>query len=584
MPGFTAQNAADPGADEIRAALDHMAASEAFRGSPQLIAFLRYVVEATLRGEQDRIKGYTIALEALGRGDDFDPQSDPIVRVEATRLRRAIARYYDNGGKHDPVQIELPLGSYVPAFRRGPVPQPLAALPLRQLATERRPFDWSAAGWRSLSAGLALVALGAGTYAALDFWFDFNTPRPHELLLLPAHLLSSPSPPRGSVYPLVYVGAFQAAGKSGAVRPPSDELRDKLRDALARFDAIQVLADAPQASSYYQLSASAEYDNDGLNVLTARLIDTADGSIAYSKTFSRDNRDGSDDDNVRDQDAIAREIAADLAQPYGIIQTHERAKEGSDEAQYRCLLDAFDYWRSFAPQQHLRARGCLEHATETNPGFALGYAALAPLILEEYRNGVNVTAGQPPALQRALQAARRAVELKPGSARAHQALADVQFARGDYPLAIEAGERALKLNPYDPAILAGYGGMLVSLGEQDRGARMVRQAADTLMVRPVWHDFLLFLAAYLADNSAGATRHAAQITSNDYPLGLVAHALIAAQRGEAELARQWLDRLAAIRPAWRRDCRGELEKYFPAAAIIDRIERDIGQIRAIPGG
>ena len=71
-----------------------MAASEAFRGSPQLVAFLRYVVEATLRGEHDRIKGYTIAVEALGRAEDFDPQSDPIVRVEATRLRRAINRYY----------------------------------------------------------------------------------------------------------------------------------------------------------------------------------------------------------------------------------------------------------------------------------------------------------------------------------------------------------------------------------------------------------------------------------------------------------------------------------------------------------
>src|SRR2546423_12591320 len=118
MPILTAQIDACPNADEIRAALGHMAASEAFRGSPQLVAFLRYVVEATLRGEQDRIKGYTIAVESLGRGDDFNPQSDPIVRVEATRLRRALNRYYDNGGKQDAVRIDLPPGSYVPLFRR----------------------------------------------------------------------------------------------------------------------------------------------------------------------------------------------------------------------------------------------------------------------------------------------------------------------------------------------------------------------------------------------------------------------------------------------------------------------------------
>ena len=106
MLGLNARDC--PNTDEIRAALEHMAASEAFRGSPQLVAFLRYVVEETLRGASDRIKGYTIAVEALGRAENFDPQLDPIVRVEAMRLRRALARYYANGGKNDPVLIDLP--------------------------------------------------------------------------------------------------------------------------------------------------------------------------------------------------------------------------------------------------------------------------------------------------------------------------------------------------------------------------------------------------------------------------------------------------------------------------------------------
>src|SRR6185312_2890509 len=90
MPVLGAQADNPVGDSEIRVVLERMAASEAFRGSPQLIAFLRYVVEATLDGHADRIKGYTIATEALGRTPDFDPQSDPIVRVEATRLRRAL--------------------------------------------------------------------------------------------------------------------------------------------------------------------------------------------------------------------------------------------------------------------------------------------------------------------------------------------------------------------------------------------------------------------------------------------------------------------------------------------------------------
>jgi len=118
MPDANIRDDERPTIDEVRAALERIAGSEAFRACPQLVAFLRYVVEATLRGGQDRIKGYTIAVEALGRGDDFDPQDDPIVRVEAMRLRRALQRYYANGGSDDVLRIELPLGSYVPVFRR----------------------------------------------------------------------------------------------------------------------------------------------------------------------------------------------------------------------------------------------------------------------------------------------------------------------------------------------------------------------------------------------------------------------------------------------------------------------------------
>jgi hypothetical protein len=106
----------DPG--EVRAALATIAASRPFKTSPKLTSFLRFVVETTLAGEGRRLKGYTIGVEALGRGENFDPQADPIVRVEAVRLRRALAAYYVGEGSHDPVIIGLPRGRYVPTFRR----------------------------------------------------------------------------------------------------------------------------------------------------------------------------------------------------------------------------------------------------------------------------------------------------------------------------------------------------------------------------------------------------------------------------------------------------------------------------------
>lgn len=175
-----------PSADEARSALDRVVASDAFRGSPQLAAFLRYVVEATLRGEGDRIKGYTVAIEALGRDERFDPQTDPIVRVEAARLRRAIKGYYAGAGSCEAVQIELPLGSYVPVFRRAAA-----------LARPRRSLWPAGLDWRRLATGAALVLIGAAIYALLDFWFDFNTPHPNTrqgLIVAPA-CAQPPCPP-----------------------------------------------------------------------------------------------------------------------------------------------------------------------------------------------------------------------------------------------------------------------------------------------------------------------------------------------------------------------------------------------------
>jgi hypothetical protein len=103
---------------DIRAALNRIATNRPFDTSPKLTSFLRYVVESTLAGGGDRLKGYTIAVEALGRPESFDPQIDPIVRVEALRLRRALARYYDGAGADDPIVVDLPRGRYVPIFRR----------------------------------------------------------------------------------------------------------------------------------------------------------------------------------------------------------------------------------------------------------------------------------------------------------------------------------------------------------------------------------------------------------------------------------------------------------------------------------
>ncbi len=105
-------------AGAVRAQLDKILSSRSFSGADRATGFLRFVVDKTLCGEADQLKEYVLAVEALGRKPSFDPRTDPIVRVEAGRLRGRLEEYYQTGGSGDDLLITLPKGGYVPAFER----------------------------------------------------------------------------------------------------------------------------------------------------------------------------------------------------------------------------------------------------------------------------------------------------------------------------------------------------------------------------------------------------------------------------------------------------------------------------------
>jgi hypothetical protein len=145
--------------DMVLDALERVTTSPGLRRSPQLTAFLSYVVHEELAGRGDRIKSYTIATDALGRASSFDPARDPIVRVEARRLRSELDGYYAGPGSSDPVRITVPTGSYRPQFAvQFPVPE--TAGPLQDVRRETpvqssAPSPPFAVRWLPLALGLA---------------------------------------------------------------------------------------------------------------------------------------------------------------------------------------------------------------------------------------------------------------------------------------------------------------------------------------------------------------------------------------------------------------------------------------------
>ncbi|MFD2032303.1 hypothetical protein ACFSKM_22075 [Ancylobacter dichloromethanicus] len=407
--------------DAVRGALARVLDSDELRSSPQLSNILRFVVEATLDGRRDAIKGYTIAVEALGRDPSFDPQADPIVRVEATRLRRALERYYAGAGAGDALEIAIPRGSYVPHFLPRPAPgmavaapaggapeaepePPAAAEAGEQPAAPVRPVPAARRrGWVRLALGLLLLAV-----AMMVSGLAVESVDPLGLRALLAGASWHPIERTNRLgIPMVEVRDFDSAG--GPPLPPSEiagsagavtsgdftaqAIEVRVRDALARFDLLDVLAspDARPAlscssegaspNSAFALGGLVENHDDGTLSVLLRLSDLCDGTIVWSREFDSLRR-GSD--ATASEIALVRDIMAAIAEPYGIIQARARARvtaAGGPQTAgpYGCVLTAYSYWRSYKPAEHAAARDCLEQAVEADSTFALGYALLAEL-------------------------------------------------------------------------------------------------------------------------------------------------------------------------------------------------------------
>ena len=139
--------------EEILACLARIVASEGVAGSAQLVRFLRYVVESSLRDEAGLLKESSIGVAVFNRGSGYDPKTDPIVRVEARRLRVRLTAYYETAGLGERLRISLPKGGYSPAFERVVEGPPAQAV-----------RSWRGKRFGAVVAGLVAMAAVGGAY------------------------------------------------------------------------------------------------------------------------------------------------------------------------------------------------------------------------------------------------------------------------------------------------------------------------------------------------------------------------------------------------------------------------------------
>ena len=304
-----------PDPEAVQKALMQILASDEFRSSPRLTAFLTFCVGRSVEGKADTLKAYTIATQVFMRPDHFDPQADPIVRVEATRLRRAMQRYYGQEGASDPLHLHIERGQYGVSFIPAAAPlaqaqtmpqlsisllekltaladghkeredlhQPAVAAsvdpePINPAPVAKQPETTFGLSFASLPPDLKLVLLGLSLLAAFFVvaWYNVS---PSLVSQRPDKALSATA---GQSVRGFQPAKLMVVAESSV--PGIGVWVDDLRDALSRFDAIIVLDSSVQGDKRGLLpDFQLVIRKTGNGSLMLRLVLVESGEIIWSK-------------------------------------------------------------------------------------------------------------------------------------------------------------------------------------------------------------------------------------------------------------------------------------------------------------
>jgi TolB-like protein/Tfp pilus assembly protein PilF len=438
---------------EVTAALQRILASEAFAGVERPSRFLRHVVESALQGQSAVLKESLLGVQVFGRDASWDPRADPVVRQEAARLRKRLARYYKTASPE--VRIELPVGTYVPVFQRlpGAVPAAEAAIPnnpalpatpIPARRAPRRTWPWFA---------IALLAV-AGLAGGLQVFRSFSAGNASSIVVLPFTSLSAD--PSKEYF--------------------ADGLTDEITGQLVRVKSLRVVARTSaiffkgrhadvrdvgrQLNVTHVLEGSVEWSGEQVRI-SAHLERASDGSHVWSGTYDRQAKD-----LLTVQSEVAEAVARALQVSSGM--TFASRHVPSEEAHDLFLRATFEM-QAQTPDALERAEQDLQRSVDNDPQYAAAWSRLG---LVKFNLAPSSVRGRTPAeLSEVKSLYRKALSLDPDLGEAHANLGFIAMTT-DWDWA--GAERELQLasrnGPSVPAEIS-YGLLLAyrgRFGEADR--------------------------------------------------------------------------------------------------------------------
>ena len=373
----------------------------------------------------------------------------------------------------------------------------------------------------------------------------------------------------------VAVLPFKYTGTSAELRALADGLSDDIVTGLSRFSYLRVIA----------RSSTAHYANESMDVRAAgkdlgaryvmegslrqagskvriavQLVDTSSGAGLWAETYDRAFTLESTLDLLDD---VVPRIVATVGDTQGVLPHSMTAalrnRDPESLTPYEAVLRSFGYHQHVNAAEHLMAVTALEKAAKQEPDRADCWAALSWLYRAEFTPGFNA---RPDPLDRALAAARRAIELAPSNQLAHASLACALFFRRELSAFRPAARRALALNRMEGYITAYVGQLIAYSGDWEAGCELAERATQLNPNHPGWYWLPMVWNAYRQHDGQRALEFAVKINMPGLWTAQLTLATVYSQLGEMALARIAVQDLLAIRPNFAAQVQQELAKLW----------------------
>jgi TolB-like protein len=417
---------AAPPAESIQQQIKRILTSPEFKATDTQKSFLKFVVETVLSGQSHEIKGFTVATQVFGRGEDFNQATDPIVSIQANKLRRALERYYLTAGRNDPVHIDMPKGTYVPVFHYQ-----------NGVESDSSPKD-----------------------ASNKFGF-------------------------AGAWPTILVKPFLNLTGDEHLDYMGIGLATELSTEITRYQEIRVVLmqhreegqqrRAEDTGARFMLDGSIQSDASGLKV-NVSLVDLSTGLQIWGDSYKTD---CSPSALIAFQEEVANTIAGTISCEYGIIAktlSHESKRHPPSKLKtYEAMLQYYEFNARFTAETFFDAFEALQQASRKEPDCGLVWSMLARLYATNY--SLDLFDLETP-LEKAVSFAERGVQLEPANQRTRMILAFVRLIDNEIPAGLSETDRAMALNPNSLIFREHIGYLLTLFGDWHRGTALIRQAID----------------------------------------------------------------------------------------------------------